>query len=151
MSDGVYLWFLLQNEITITAQQYVNLIQVAIAQGFHLFPFRTEKLSLVTPMVLRHSGRVGSCRFWLKPPDLKKFRRLFFCIHVWLRTLMPWKKAGNRTGRSEGPPNRETEDDYSAFMQAAWTEKGWCSIKGKSVRWKHWYEIWRANTLQKKR
>ena len=28
-------------------------IQVAIAQGFHLFPFRTEKLSLVTPMVLR--------------------------------------------------------------------------------------------------
>ena len=59
MSDGVYLWFLLQNEITITAQQYVNLIQVAIAQGFHLFPFRTEKLSLVTPMVLRHSGRVG--------------------------------------------------------------------------------------------
>lgn len=31
---------------------------------------------------------------------------------------MPWKKAGNRTGRSEGPPNRETEDDYSAFMQA---------------------------------
>ena len=63
MSDGVYLWFLLQNEITITAQQYVNLIQVAIAQGFHLFPFRTEKLSLVTPMVLRHSGRVGSRRF----------------------------------------------------------------------------------------
>lgn len=28
------------------------------------------------------------------------------------------EKAGNRTGRSEGPPNRETEDDYSAFMQA---------------------------------
>ena len=27
--------------------------------------------------------------------------------------------TGNRTGRSEGPPNRETEDDYSAFMQAA--------------------------------
>ena len=26
--------------------------------------------------------------------------------------------TGNRTGRSEGPPNRETEDDYSAFMQA---------------------------------
>ena len=32
--------------------EYMN-IQVAIAQGFHLFPFRTEKLSLVTPMVLR--------------------------------------------------------------------------------------------------
>ena len=70
MSDGVYLWFLLQNEITITAQQYVNLIQVAIAQGFHLFPFRTEKLSLITPMVLRNSGRVGSRRF-LNPPFVK--------------------------------------------------------------------------------
>ena len=32
---------------------YLKDIQVAIAQGFHLFPFRTEKLSLVTPMVLR--------------------------------------------------------------------------------------------------
>ncbi len=32
------------------------LIQVAIAQGFHLVPFRTEKLSLVTRMVLRLSG-----------------------------------------------------------------------------------------------
>ena len=67
MSDGVYLWFLLQNEITITAQQYVNLIQVAIAQGFHLFPFRTEKLSLVAPMVLRNSGRVGRRHLLFSP------------------------------------------------------------------------------------
>ena len=28
-------------------------IQVAIAAGVHLFPFRTEKLSPFTPMVLR--------------------------------------------------------------------------------------------------
>ena len=46
-----------------------NLIQVVIARGFHLFPFRTEKLSLVTPMVLRNSGRVGSRRFLEKPLD----------------------------------------------------------------------------------
>ena len=46
---------------------YVCLIQVAIAPGFHLFPFRTEKLSPVTPMVLRNSGRVGSCRFIESP------------------------------------------------------------------------------------
>ena len=45
---------------------HVYLIQVTIALRFHLFPFRTEKLSSVTPMVLRNSGRVGSCRF-LKP------------------------------------------------------------------------------------
>ena len=38
-------------------------IKVVIARGIHLFPFRTEKLSLVTPMVLRNSGRVGSRRF----------------------------------------------------------------------------------------
>ena len=33
-----------------------DLFQVTIASGFHLFPFRTEKLSLVTPMVLRQVG-----------------------------------------------------------------------------------------------
>ena len=37
-------------------------IQVVIVSGFHLYPFRTEKLNLTAPMVLRHSGRVGSCR-----------------------------------------------------------------------------------------
>ena len=37
---------------------------MTIAPGFHLFPFRTEKLSPVTPMVLRNSGRVGSRRFF---------------------------------------------------------------------------------------
>ncbi len=62
--DGVYVRLLLQDKITLMACRYVALIQVAIAQGFHLFPFRTEKLSLVTPMVLRNSGRVGSRRFF---------------------------------------------------------------------------------------
>ena len=37
---------------------------MVIALGIHLFPFRTEKLSLITPMVLRNSGRVGSRRFF---------------------------------------------------------------------------------------
>ena len=48
--------------------RHVILIQVAIAPGFHLFPFRTEKLSPVTPMVLRNSGRVGSRRFFEEAP-----------------------------------------------------------------------------------
>jgi hypothetical protein len=34
---------------------------VAIARGIHLLPFRTEKLSPFTPMVLPQGGRVGSC------------------------------------------------------------------------------------------
>ena len=40
-------------DIAIRFVLFVNLIQVAIAAGFHLFPFRTEKLSPFTPMVLR--------------------------------------------------------------------------------------------------
>ena len=47
---------------------HVCLIQVTIALRFHLFPFRTEKLSSVTPMVLRNSGRVGSRRFFREAP-----------------------------------------------------------------------------------
>ena len=35
-----------------------------MARGIHLFPSRTEKLSLATPMVLRNSGRVGSRRLF---------------------------------------------------------------------------------------
>ena len=42
--------------------RYKKGIQVVIASGFHLYPFRTEKLNLTAPMVLRNSGRVGSCR-----------------------------------------------------------------------------------------
>ncbi len=38
---------------------------MVIAAGSHLFPFRTEKLSPPSPMVLPPAGgRVGSCRFY---------------------------------------------------------------------------------------
>ena len=64
---------------------YVYLIKVTIAQGFHLFPFRTEKLSLVTPMVLRNSGRVGSRRFLKKSCssklwDFLRLRKAIRCV-----------------------------------------------------------------------
>ena len=59
-SGGIYVQ---QYMDTLLFSHHVCLIQVTTAPGFHLFPFRTEKLSLVTPMVLRHSGRVGSRRF----------------------------------------------------------------------------------------
>ena len=45
------------------ACHFLRDIKVAMARGIHLFPSRTEKLSPVTPMVLRKSGRVGSRRF----------------------------------------------------------------------------------------
>ena len=60
------------------------LFMVAIAPGFHLFPFRTEKLSPSTPMVLPNGGRVGSRRpirtAW-KESNL--FKRFSFFIPKW--------------------------------------------------------------------
>ena len=69
---------------------HVCLIQVTIALRFHLFPFRTEKLSSVTPMVLRNSGRVGSRRFLereaLASEDARAFLFLgyFVCLALYL-------------------------------------------------------------------
>ena len=57
-----------------SGQNLDNDIKVAIARGIHLFPFRTEKLSSVTPMVLRNSGRVGSRRFLERSPCIGRCR-----------------------------------------------------------------------------
>ena len=46
--------------------------KVVIARGIHLFPFRTEKLSPTTSMVLRKSGRVDSRRFRGSESSVKK-------------------------------------------------------------------------------
>ena len=56
---------------------YVNLIQVVIVAGFHLFPFRTEKLSPPAPMVLHTRGRVGSRRFFIRKPFESNLGGLF--------------------------------------------------------------------------
>ena len=66
---AVYGWYIrsvyrFHYRLFFTFLHHVYLIQVTIALRFHLFPFRTEKLSSVTPMVLRNSGRVGSRRFF---------------------------------------------------------------------------------------
>ena len=39
------------------------LFTVVIAPGFHLFPFRTEQLSPVAPMILHNCGKVGRRHF----------------------------------------------------------------------------------------
>ena len=46
---GTFAWLMIIRFVF----QYVTIIQVAIALGFHLFPFRTEQLSPAAPMVLR--------------------------------------------------------------------------------------------------
>ena len=61
----------------------------AIARGIHLYPFRTQKLSLLTPMVLgrRRSGRVGSCQF--KQAAGASAPAVFFCPGPGRRTGCP--------------------------------------------------------------
>ena len=72
-------------------------IQVAIVAGFHLFPFRTEKLSPPAPMVLHTRGRVGSRRFLKKPPH-HTMRGLFLFAGVAMASQHTERAAG-QTGR----------------------------------------------------
>ena len=50
-------------KVTLSKSNILKGLKVVIALGIHLFPFRTEKLSPTTSMVLRKSGRVDSRRF----------------------------------------------------------------------------------------
>ena len=61
--------------------KYVTVIQVVIVSGFHLFPFRTEKLSPSAPMVLHTRGRVGSRRF-SRRRDLAKNSRVSLLLFI---------------------------------------------------------------------
>ncbi len=47
---------------------------MTIARGIHLFPFRTQKLSLLAPNVLgwKRPGRIGRCRFFIKQKSKRK-------------------------------------------------------------------------------
>ena len=57
-----------------------------MAEGIHLYPYRTQKLSLLTPMVLggRPPGRLGSCQtyFFVKIISSQKFVRYFDKINI---------------------------------------------------------------------
>ena len=54
---------------------------VVIATGFHLFPFRTEKLSPPAPMVLHTRGRVGH-RHFQESLSSEKNTGSLFCVIV---------------------------------------------------------------------
>ena len=73
---------------------------MVIAPGFHLFPFRTEKLSPVAPMVLHTRGRVGSrlfsesnvvnamlLSFFMLPEKRRLFP--FLCLFALLTSFSP--------------------------------------------------------------
>ena len=55
-------------------------IPVTMAKGSHLFPYRTQKLSLSAPMVLgwRRPGRVGRCRI----PNEKRLHSCGVFFHL---------------------------------------------------------------------
>ena len=73
-------WYIRSVRVFFLSIFVIITIQVATAPGFHLFPFRTEKLSPVTPMVLRNSGRVGRRRFFSgSPPQRCCCGGLCFC------------------------------------------------------------------------
>ena len=67
---------------------------MTIAPGFHLFPFRTEKLSPVTPMVLRNSGRVGSRRFFSRVPAVVTDCGGFFYVFLPAVSFFPGMLPG---------------------------------------------------------
>ena len=50
-------------DIQLYTARVQEIFPVVIATGFHLFPFRTEKLSPTAPMVLHTRGRVGRRHF----------------------------------------------------------------------------------------
>jgi hypothetical protein len=52
-------------EIVCTGHGYLTKIYIGgYSRVVHLFPFRTEKLSTLAPMVLPLGGRVGRCQFY---------------------------------------------------------------------------------------
>ena len=74
--------------------QTLHRFPVTMAKGIHLFPYRTQKLSLSAPMVLgwRRPGRVGRCRI----PQRKSLRR---CLGLFLyasrQVLLPGRFQAN--------------------------------------------------------
>ena len=68
-------WFCLCANIVITHYQ------VVIAVGSHLFPFRTEKLSPLAPMVLQCNAGEQVAAFFHQEPRLRKQSGLFLCLY----------------------------------------------------------------------
>ena len=69
-------------------------IPVTMAKGIHLFPYRTQKLSLSAPMVLgwRRPGRVGRCRIPKRNQPHECGVDFFLgLIKTWLSGLFPAK------------------------------------------------------------
>ena len=104
---------------------------VTMAKGIHLFPYRTQKLSLSAPMVLgwRRPGRVGRCRIpqrkasdeclWLflcvsgeilLPAHLRRSQRTYL-----VRIFPAARSAGCRQEKSPGRVGGRARKRLDAF------------------------------------
>ena len=104
--------------------QTLHRFPVTMAKGIHLFPYRTQKLSLSAPMVLgwRRPGRVGRCRI----PQRKSLRRclgLFLCASR--QVLLPGRFQAN-------------------VQHCTWLGSTMCAASGGSSTW---WNTWESRTL----
>ena len=85
--------------------QTLHRFPVTMAKGIHLFPYRTQKLSLSAPMVLgwRRPGRVGRCRIpWKKDSPLTGW--VLFLFHLQRpNALVEFDEVRERTWLGSSP------------------------------------------------
>ena len=72
----IYHFSLVIIHVLLVCKYVITHYQVVIAVGFHLFPFRTEKLSPLAPMVLQ-CGRVGRRLLSMKSLRFRKISEAF--------------------------------------------------------------------------
>ena len=104
--------------------QTLHSFPVTMAKGIHLFPYRTQKLSLSAPMVLgwRRPGRVGRCRI----PQRKSLRRcLGFFLCASCQLLLPGRFQAN-------------------VQHCTWLGSPVCAASGGSSTWGN---TWESRTL----
>ena len=88
-----------------------EIFPVVIATGFHLFPFRTEKLSPTAPMVLHTRGRVGRRHFTTSLETRKRLGALL--------RLDGGRTNGKENEWREGKMRQRGERTNSSFSQVA--------------------------------
>ena len=86
-----------------------DIFPVVIATGFHLFPFRTEKLSPTAPMVLHTRGRVGRRHFTTSLETRKRLGAL-------LRLEGEGRSGGVGNERSRRGETSESIDLYRSYI-----------------------------------
>ena len=85
-------WFFTVKYSLLVCKYVIPHYQVVIAVRSHLFPFRTEKLSSLAPMVLQ-CGRVGSRLLLSRASDFERFLRLFCFSHRFHRCSQIFPKS----------------------------------------------------------